>query len=56
MQRIINITDEFEPYPGITCENGKEHLKYRLGSDAFLAVELKESHKVIGNILRQQGL
>ena len=42
--------DEFEGYPGITYENGREHLKYRVGSEEFHAVELKESGKVIGNI------
>ncbi len=42
--------DEFEAYPGITYENGHEHMKYRVGSDEFYAMELKESGKVIGNI------
>ena len=42
--------DEFEGYPDITYENGREQLKARLGSDEFYAVELKESTKVIGNI------
>ena len=42
--------DEFEDYPGITYENGKEHLTYRVGSDEFFAIELKETGKVIGNI------
>lgn len=42
--------DPFEGYPGITYENGREHLKYRLGSDEFYAVVLKETGKVIGNI------
>ncbi len=42
--------DEFEGYPDITYENGREQLKSRLGSDEFFAVELKESAKVIGNI------
>ena len=42
--------DEFEGYPDITRENGREHLKYRLGSDEFFAVELLSSGKVIGNI------
>ena len=42
--------DEFEGYPGITYENGKEHLKSRLDSDEFSAVELISSGKVIGNI------
>ncbi len=42
--------DEFEGYPGITYENGREHLNYRMGSEEFYAIELKESGKVIGNI------
>ena len=42
--------DEFEGYPGITCENGREHLKYRIGSEEFFAVELADAGKVIGNI------
>jgi len=42
--------DDFEAYPGITYENGKEHLKYRVGSEEFYAMELKSSGKVIGNI------
>ena len=42
--------DEFEGYPGITYENGREHLKHRLGSEEFYAIELTESGKVIGNI------
>ena len=42
--------DEFEGYPGITYENGREHLKYRLGSEEVFAIELSDSGKVIGNI------
>ena len=42
--------DEFEGYPGITYENGREHLAYRINSDEFYAIELKASGKVIGNI------
>lgn len=42
--------DKFEAYPGITYENGREHLRYRVGSDEFYAIELKESGKVIGNV------
>ena len=42
--------DEFEGFPGITYENGREHLKYRLGSEEFYAIELANSGKVIGNI------
>jgi ribosomal-protein-alanine N-acetyltransferase len=42
--------DEFEAYPGITYESGREHLKYRVGNDEFFAMELKETGKVIGNV------
>ena len=42
--------DVFEAYPGITYENGREHLAYRLGSSDFFAMELKETGRVIGNI------
>ena len=42
--------DEFEGYPGITYENGREHLKYRMDSQEFYAIELAGSGKVIGNI------
>ena len=42
--------NEFEGYPGITRENGREYLSQRLDSDEFYAVELKETGRVIGNI------
>lgn len=42
--------DEFEGYPGITYENGRELLKYRLNSEEFFAIEVKDTGKVIGNI------
>ena len=42
--------DEFEGYPGITYENGKEYLRQRLDSEEFYAVALLDSGKVIGNI------
>ena len=45
--------DEFEGYPGITCENGKEHLKIRMGSDEYFAVELLSTGKVIGNVIAE---
>ncbi len=41
---------DFEAYPDITYENEKNHLKHRLNSDELYAIELKENHKVIGNI------
>lgn len=42
--------DEFEAYPEITYENGREHLKYRVDNDEFAAVVLKKSGKIIGNV------
>lgn len=42
--------DEFECYPGITYENGRRHLQYRVGSEEFYAVALQETGKAIGNI------
>lgn len=42
--------DDFEAYPDITYENGREHLGYRVGNDEFYAIELKENGKVIGNV------
>lgn len=42
--------DEFEGYPGITYESGREHFAYRVGSEEFYAVALRENGKVIGNI------
>lgn len=42
--------DEFEGYPGITYENGREHFAYRVGNPEFWAMELRDTGKVIGNI------
>ena len=40
----------FEPYEDISEDTIERHLKYRLKNDEFIAIELKENHKVIGNI------
>ena len=42
--------DEFEAYPNITYENGREHLAYRVHNDEFVAIQLKATGKVIGNV------
>ena len=42
--------DEFEGYPSITYENGREHFAYRVGNPEFWAMELRDTGKVIGNI------
>lgn len=39
--------DEFEGYPGITYENGREQLAARLGSEEYVAIVLRESGKPI---------
>lgn len=41
---------EFEACPGLTYENCRKQLEQRLGSEDFLALELKETGKVIGNL------
>ncbi len=47
--------DEFEGYPGLTYENGKKHLQYRVGSEEFYAVALRDTGKVIGNKTERRG-
>lgn len=47
MQRI---DAEYESYPDFSVEKAKSEIEYRSKSDEFYAIELKESHKVIGNI------
>ena len=39
--------DEFEGYPGITYENGRNHLKYRLDSEEFYAVIGSDNKDII---------
>lgn len=41
---------KFEPYHAMTAEETRENLKWRIGTDEMIAVELKENHKMIGNI------
>jgi RimJ/RimL family protein N-acetyltransferase len=47
MQRV---NAEFEAYPDFTCQKAKEEIEFRAQSDEFYAIELKEVHKVIGNV------
>lgn len=42
--------NEFEGYPGITYENGRTHLEYRLNAEEFVAIQMKDTGKVIGNV------
>lgn len=41
---------EFEPYKPMTMDEVKENLKWRISTDEMIAVELKENHKMIGNV------
>lgn len=41
---------EYEPYKPMSMKEAKETLEWRISSDEFVAVELKSSHKMIGNV------
>ena len=41
---------EYEPYKTMTFDEAKENLEWRIGTDEMIAVELKSSHKMIGNV------
>ena len=47
---LQRVNAEFEAYPDFTVEKAKKEIAYRAESDEFFAIELKENHKVIGNI------
>lgn len=40
----------FEPYKAMTMKETKENLNWRVKTDEMLAVELKDNHKMIGNV------
>ena len=40
----------YEPYKPLTFDETKENLKWRVGTDEMIAVELKKSRKMIGNV------
>ena len=41
---------EYEPYQPQTFDEVKENLEWRIHTDEMIAVELKDSHKMIGNV------
>lgn len=41
---------EYEPYKPMTMEEVKENLEWRIHTSEMVAVELKSTHKMIGNI------
>ena len=47
---LQRVDAEFERYEDFTKEKAKEQIEFRSKSDEFYAIELKENHKVIGNV------
>ncbi len=41
---------KYEPYKPLTFDETSEDLEWRIGTDEMIAVELKNSHKMIGNV------
>lgn len=41
---------KYEPYKPLTFEEVEENLEWRIGTEEMIAVELKNSHKMIGNV------
>jgi len=41
---------EYEPYKPLSFHETKENLEWRIGTDEMIAIELKNSHKMIGNV------
>lgn len=41
---------KYEPYGPMTLHETEENLEWRIGTDEMVAVELKKSHKMIGNV------
>jgi RimJ/RimL family protein N-acetyltransferase len=47
---LQRVNKEFEGYPDFGADKIEGEIKYRSESHEFFAIELKEEHKVIGNI------
>ena len=43
-------TVKYEPYKPLSFDETVENLQWRIGTDEMIAVELKNSHKMIGNV------
>lgn len=41
---------KYEPYRPLTLEEAEKNLEWRTGTEEMIAVELKASHKMIGNV------
>ncbi len=47
---LQRVNAEFEGYPNFSQQKALEEIEFRSQSDEFFAIELKEIHKVIGNV------
>lgn len=47
---LQRVDEQFECYPDFTAEKSAEEIAARVKSTAFIAIELKETQRVIGNI------
>lgn len=45
----------YEPYKPMSREEVKDNLSWRISTDEMVAVELKETHKMIGNVYLGSG-
>lgn len=41
---------KYESYKPLTFDDAKENLEWRIGTEEMIAVECKDSHKMIGNV------
>ena len=41
---------KYEPHKPLTFDEAKKNLEWRVGTDEMISVELKSSHKMIGNV------
>ena len=41
---------KYEPYKPLSFDEAKKNLEWRIGTGEMIAVELKSSHKMIGNV------
>lgn len=41
---------KYEPYKPLTLEETRENLAWRMGTEEMIAVEHRDSHKMIGNV------
>ena len=48
-------TVRYEPYKPMTLAETEDNLRWRMGTEAMIAVERREDHKLIGNLYFARG-